>query len=264
MPHATKEQRNLYQRNYNKRPEVRLKRRLGLKIYRSKNREKARKWGREYMARRRLAGYRDGLAWHHKNRDRSIERSRRWKESNRERVKAYTSEYYRKNYVPKPRPKKLTHEQIRERRRVYEQKWRDKNKEQLIAKRALRIDSIRINRRARSLERYKTDPSYYLAVRFRARIRAALKSSSDEKKCKSQELLGCPISHLKNHLESQFCNGMSWENRNLWHIDHIRPCASFDLSLLDQQKKCFHYTNLQPLWIKENLSKRDKWSGPND
>jgi hypothetical protein len=59
------------------------------------------------------------------------------------------------------------------------------------------------------------------------------------------------------HLEAQFRDGMSWDNygRYGWHIDHIIPCSSFDLTDTDQQRKCFHYTNLQPLWAHENLSK---------
>jgi hypothetical protein len=55
---------------------------------------------------------------------------------------------------------------------------------------------------------------------------------------------------------------MSWENHGEWHIDHIRPCASFsDLTQLEQQKQCCHYTNLQPLWAIDNILKSDKW-GP--
>ena len=65
---------------------------------------------------------------------------------------------------------------------------------------------------------------------------------------------------LKLHLENQFVDGMNWNNygKNGWHIDHIKPCASFDLTDPKQQKICFHYTNLQPLWAIDNLIKHSK------
>jgi HNH endonuclease. len=57
---------------------------------------------------------------------------------------------------------------------------------------------------------------------------------------------------------------MSWDNygRDGWHIDHIRPCASFDLTDPEQQRQCFHYTNLQPLWAADNIRKGAKWQPP--
>ena len=63
------------------------------------------------------------------------------------------------------------------------------------------------------------------------------------------------------HLEALFQPGMTWDNHAIdgWHIDHIRPCTSFDLTDPEQQRQCFHYTNLQPLWAFDNISKSDKW-----
>jgi hypothetical protein len=71
-------------------------------------------------------------------------------------------------------------------------------------------------------------------------------------------LVGCSMEELRNHLESKFNGSMSWNNQGKWHIDHIRPCSSFDLTNLEEQKKCFHYTNLQPLWAIDNLKKGNK------
>jgi hypothetical protein len=73
------------------------------------------------------------------------------------------------------------------------------------------------------------------------------------------EYIGCSIEHLKDYLQSKFENGMTWENYGKWHIDHIRPCASFDLTDIEQQKICFNYKNLQPLWAEDNFKKSDKW-----
>jgi len=77
----------------------------------------------------------------------------------------------------------------------------------------------------------------------------------------TQALIGCSRSFLLRHLENQFKHGMNWDNYGrkngirCWELDHIRPCASFDLSKPEEQRKCFHYTNLQPLWAKENKVK---------
>ena len=78
----------------------------------------------------------------------------------------------------------------------------------------------------------------------------------------TKELIGCSLEQLKIHLENRFTKGMNWQNygRNGWHIDHIKPCTSFDLTDPKQQQECFHYSNLQPLWAKDNISKGNKIS----
>lgn len=93
-----------------------------------------------------------------------------------------------------------------------------------------------------------------IADNLRSRINKVLKGSS--KSASTFELLGCSHDQLKLHLESKFKKGMTWKNYGTkWHIDHIEPCASFDLSSPEQQRICFHFTNLQPMRSKENLSK---------
>lgn len=71
----------------------------------------------------------------------------------------------------------------------------------------------------------------------------------------TMELLGCSAEEFQKHISSQFTKGMSWDNYGDWHIDHIRPVASFDMTDPKQQRECFHWTNLQPLWAMDNWKK---------
>lgn len=86
------------------------------------------------------------------------------------------------------------------------------------------------------------------------------KKRSGEKEGTVGELLGCPVVWLEAWLESLFKPGMSWENYGpVWHIDHIKPCAAFNLTDPEQQRICFHWTNLQPLFALDNLRKSDNY-----
>lgn len=100
-----------------------------------------------------------------------------------------------------------------------------------------------------------------MSLKLRNRIYCALEAAGAKRDAASFELIGCTVTELRQHLEDQFTNGMDWDNygRNGWHIDHIRPCASFDLSDPYQQRQCFHYSNLQPLWEADNIRKGGKW-----
>ncbi len=101
------------------------------------------------------------------------------------------------------------------------------------------------------------DPNYKLKAYCRFRIWSALKGLQKSKR--TMKLLGCTIDELWTYLESKFTEGMTKENHGKWHVDHIIPCASFDLSDPEQQEKCFHYTNLQPLWAIDNMKKHTKF-----
>ena len=107
--------------------------------------------------------------------------------------------------------------------------------------------------------RRKTDLVFGLTEKLRARLGQALNGKNKSKS--TLKLLGCSIEYLIQHLEKQFQHGMTWENRHLFHIDHIRPCSSFDLTDPKQQSECFNYKNLQPLWAYQNMSKGSKYNG---
>jgi len=99
---------------------------------------------------------------------------------------------------------------------------------------------------------------FRITCNLRTRINVSLRKNL--KSAHTFELIGCSIKFLKSYLESKFQKGMSWSNYGYrgWHIDHIKPCALFDLSKPEEQRKCFHYTNLQPLWAEDNWQKSRK------
>jgi hypothetical protein len=115
------------------------------------------------------------------------------------------------------------------------------------------------NRNQMFRERFQNDRQFRTAITLRRRLAMALKAQSARKCGKTFEMLGMSVVEFMDHFATMFLPGMSWENHGEWHIDHIRPCASFDLTNPAQQRECFHYTNLQPLWASDNLAKGDTW-----
>ena len=108
-------------------------------------------------------------------------------------------------------------------------------------------------------ERKKTDPAFKLSKTLRSRLGTALRSQNAKKRNTTFKLTGCSMNFLQGYLGEKFTEGMTWENHGKWHIDHIKPCCSFNLEDEEEQKKCFHYTNLQPLWATDNLVKSGKF-----
>ena len=166
------------------------------------------------------------------------------------------------NNVCKPCKKtknELFYSNNRESKLVYQKEYREKNKEVVDAyKKAYNKTYLpeyyKKNKEKRlaysyeyNNERRKTDKNFRLASLLRTRFHHALKNGF---KMKSViELVGCTIEEFKLYVESLFYPEMTWENHgDIWEIDHILPCASFDLTLLEEQKKCFHFSNHQPLF----------------
>jgi len=105
---------------------------------------------------------------------------------------------------------------------------------------------------------YNSRPQIKLAKNLRTRVYLSLKRQGGIKSKKTMDLVGCDINYLRKHLEKQFEPLMSWDSYGKWHVDHIIPVTKFDLTDPEQQKICFHYTNLQPLWGPENIRKSNK------
>lgn len=115
--------------------------------------------------------------------------------------------------------------------------------------------------RAYVSRKYHNEPAFKLAHNLRTRLREVI-GSGKLRSGRTGRLLGCSYEDLRTYLESQFCQGMTWENHGLgagtWQIDHIRPLASFDLTNQTQLTQACHYTNLQPLWYEDHLVKTAK------
>ena len=121
-----------------------------------------------------------------------------------------------------------------------------------------RKDKINETRRKNLQKRRDEDPEYRIMMALHVRLYDAVKYQKGTKSAKTLELLGCTVEQLQAFLEAEFEEGMTWDNYGEWHIDHIRPCAAFNLEDPEEQKKCFHWTNLQPLWALDNIRKGAK------
>lgn len=194
--------------------------------------------------------------------------TKEWRKKNKEHVIKYkeeTREYrlkkdaeYRESHREELRIiATIYNEKSKERRRLYRlteeghrkelargRKWRQENKEKYSQY---------------FHDYHEKYPEKKIARNLRNRLRKLLKGISSV--IHSNDIAGCSLDFLKKHLESQFQEGMNWDNYGVWHVDHIRPCESFNFRDPEQQRECFLWSNLQPLWGKDNISKNAKWNG---
>ena len=169
--------------------------------------------------------------------------------------KKYINEYREKHKEDLKEKKKLYTEKRKEEKKIYLKEYREKHREQLNEQQKKYDKNHRKEINKRNSQRRKVDIHFRIRQNLATRLRLAV----TKKWGKTIELVGCSIPELMKHLEQQFAEGMSWENYGEWHIDHIKPCASFNLLNENEQNICFHYTNLQPLWAIDNLHKADSW-----
>lgn len=176
------------------------------------------------------------------------------KKTHKERLKEILRDIYEINYPSQLQQNKKTQKEIKEERKK-RQEYYYKNREKILKKQKdLRLKEENNIKFIKNKKR--------LVKSLRSRVYLALRDNIKSKI--TMQLIGCSIDELRKHIELQFKDGMDWKNHGAgfngrgmkeWHIDHIIPCASFDLSKPEEQQKCFHYSNLQPLWATENLQK---------
>lgn len=201
------------------------------KEYRKNNVEKIKEGRKRHYEANKLKIKEYKKTYHKENKQKIADKNRQWYLNNREYALKKSSEYSKEYY-------KL-------------------NKEKITQK--INSPEHKAIKNARHSKRLKTDPIFAITCRLRSRLNNVLRSSKTLKNNPTLDYIGCSLEELKQHLESQFQEGMTWDNRKLWHIDHIRPCASFDLTDKDQIYQMMNYTNLQPLWAADNLKKHAKY-----
>ncbi len=161
-----------------------------------------------------------------------------------------------KEYNSRPEVK----EKLKNRRRTPEEKEKARLRRQSPEGRAKRREYRQSDKAKAARKAYRELPEQRVLASCRARIARALKAG--RRSATTAALTGCTPGELKRHIESKFQEGMHWGNYGFggdkWVIDHRIPCAAFDFDNPEDIQICFHYTNLQPMWFRENLKKRDK------
>lgn len=183
-----------------------------------------------------------------KTKDTEVKNRKKYYAKNKETILSYCKTWSLKN---------------KERKKETSKKWRNLNPE--------KVRKYCRNYRKRNRQKINEKQRILLATpmgRLKNALRCASKRiayySGAKKRFPTIKFLGCSFAHAKQHIESQFKDGMNWGNFGEWHIDHIRPLASFDLTDATQQLMAGHYTNLQPLWAAENMSKGAKYEEPTE
>ncbi len=219
------------------------------KIYNSENRERYRELGKIRY-------------W--ENREKLLEESKIYNHENKEKIRSQRKDYRLRNKDKISDEKKKYNQENKEAIKARKKIHYEKNKTEILAKnkeyyeenkdRIIEVARLNINKRN------KTDLEFRIRNNIRSRILCALKGKNAYKNHRTDELLGCTIAECIKHLEKQFTKGMTWENhgKSGWEIDHRLPCASFNLLDPEEQKACFHFTNLQPMWLIDNIKKADK------
>jgi hypothetical protein len=181
-------------------------------------------------------------------------RSKTWNKANPEKKKAQSKARYQEKKEQINAQSKARYQANPEKKKAYNKARYHANPEKWKAWSEANKEKINADKR----NRRKTDPEYRITGNLRSRLNKAVNriaKGAATKSASTKELLGCSEEFLRSYLESQFEPWMTWDNYGPdWHVDHIRPCASFDLTDPKQQEECFHYTNLRPLEASRNMS----------
>ena len=190
--------------------------------------------------------------------DKRIQYAKDYARNNKDAVKAYQRQHYESNKEYYSEYDKSRYQIKREEIIAKSIKYAQNNLDKVKSYRKDWADSNREYFNSYVKERKRVDVNFKLGMYLRSRTHKAIVRG--QRGGSAVQDLGCSIEELKTYLESKFQPGMTWDSygHKGWHIDHITPLCSFNLTDPEQFKKACHYTNLQPLWAKDNLSKGSK------
>lgn len=191
-------------------------------------------------------------------------RKKAYYENNKEEIKAYNKAYYENNREKVKAYNKAYRENNKEEIKTRRKAYRENNKEEVKAYYKAYKENNREKTNANFRKRLATDPMFKLRRLLGTACRRACKGFG--KPANTLKLIGCTYEQVKAHLEKQFTEGMSWDNMGEWHIDHVKPMSAF-ITINENGKRdnkqikySCHWTNLQPLWGVENISKGGTWT----
>lgn len=188
----------------------------------------------------------DKKDYYERNKEKIKEVVKEYREKNIDVVEKRVKSYYERNRESLLEYKRIYHIENKEKLKELNSKWREGNRE-----------SIRDNSRMYISNKRNTDVLFKLKDRISGLIRSSIVSKGYKKSHRTESILGCTIQEFKEYIENKFTEGMSWENHGEWHLDHKTPVswAKSEFEIYDLN----HYTNFQPLWRIDNLSKGNRW-----
>lgn len=170
-----------------------------------------------------------------------------YRDNNKEKYRNYHKCYY------------VTHKQkIIKQQKIYDLKHGVHRR--LYQKQYRKINKVKINKKIYKWQKDQLSKNFQFRILHNLRRRIGLALNGKSKSLSTMFLIGCEVDYLMYHLQNQFTKGMTWDNygEDGWEVDHIKPCSKFNLSKCKEQIRCFHYTNLQPLWAIDNRIKGNK------
>jgi len=206
------------------------------------DKEQKAEYDKKYREANKKANQERNKQWYELNKEIISKRNKEYRINNKQIVSEYDKNNYKRNREVKLKRSKEYSILHKNQKKIYDTKYRQENKD-LIAE--------------YTRNKLFNNVGLKLLKNCRSRVGKAIKHN-----CKSshtRDLIGCTVEELKAHLKNQFTEGMTFENYGEWHLDHIKPCSLFNFENEADQRECFNYKNLQPLWAIDNISKSNKY-----